>query len=461
MKDNTFVSLLGTNFGVTFAVTFSVCVLVIFILTMFFMWWVDVKKRTIKSFFVGIKNGIFKACEVVNDFFANEKVKTVYSDKTLNFSGTEFLPIPSKEPNDKFTYEFVGWDKCGFDAQGNVVVKAIYLQKTKKIIVNVYDDDKATQLKSFEIDFGAGIDLTGLCPEKPETKEFSYEFAGWDKDIKAFYKNENVYAVYRAIPKKFTYTFFDEDKETIVSQGTAIYGTPIFAPPSPVKQNENGQVFRFSYWRNFKDDMILTKDCYFVAQYQSSPESSVFGSTVVDISGEQHHVDSVQIVANRAEEIKSKPNTNVIKTSSKASAPKLDFEYEKQKKQKRESRFSKKNLESQSSSQNHSQPVFHGINMASIKADEPKTTATVKPVTKNRKMKIEKATTLPKEKSKPALAPLNLTDAKDDEDMKDLVPLTAQKTENITNSAKKKEESEEKPFANMLVNRIKIAKKNN
>ena len=40
---------------------------------------------------------------------------------------------------------------------------------------------------------------------KPDTKEFSYEFIGWDKDIDAFYKHENVYAVYKAIPKKYTY----------------------------------------------------------------------------------------------------------------------------------------------------------------------------------------------------------------------------------------------------------------
>ena len=31
-------------------------------------------------------------------------VKTVYSDKTQNYSGTEFLPIPTKAPTNQYSY---------------------------------------------------------------------------------------------------------------------------------------------------------------------------------------------------------------------------------------------------------------------------------------------------------------------------------------------------------------------
>ena len=51
---------------------------------------------------------------------------------------------------------------------------------------------------------------------KNDTKEFTYEFVGWDKKLTAFYKDEKVYAVYNAIPKKYNYKFLEDDGETIV-----------------------------------------------------------------------------------------------------------------------------------------------------------------------------------------------------------------------------------------------------
>ena len=52
------------------------------------------------------------------------------------------------------------------------------------------------------MEYGSGINLSELKPHKNETKEFVYEFVGWDKNIDAFYNDEKVYAVYNAIPKK-------------------------------------------------------------------------------------------------------------------------------------------------------------------------------------------------------------------------------------------------------------------
>lgn len=284
---------LASSSGTTIAVIFTVITVLIFSSVIFMLWWVDVKKKTVKDLGRAIKGGFMALFGKIHDFFTmNSAVKTVYSDKSLNYSGTEFLPVPTKAPTDKYTYEFVGWDKNGVDANGNTVVRAIYLQKVTRCYINVFDDDKQTLLTSAEVEYGAGVSLDNIKPVKQETKEFSYEFIGWDKDISAFYKNENVYAVYKAIPKKYTYTFFDEDEKTILNQGTAIYGTPIVAPSAPKKENTKECVYEFAGWKGYEDNMPLTRDVTFVASFNSVPVTITQNSSIIKPEGDNFKVVS-------------------------------------------------------------------------------------------------------------------------------------------------------------------------
>lgn len=285
---NTNTFLASTSFGVTFALIFTIVCVLIFVCAVVCLWWVDIKKRPLRELGIRIKKFFWSGFEKIYEFFHyNSTVKTVYSDKSMNYSGTEFLPIPTKAPTNQYTYEFVGWDKNGVDEKGNIVVRAIYLQKVTKCYVNVFDDDKTTLLHSAVVEYGAGVNLSDLHPTKPDSKEFSYEFVGWDKDINAFYKNENVCAVYNAIPKKFTYKFVDEDGETIISQGTAIYGTPIIAPKAPKKSFVDGAVCELAGWKNYSDGMLLTKDCIFVAEYVARPVGGAGTSSIIKTEGDK------------------------------------------------------------------------------------------------------------------------------------------------------------------------------
>ena len=244
--NNTNAFMASASTGLAFTIVLTVMSVLVFSMAVVFIWWVDVKKRPLKEFFAQIRNGVWFACEQFYSFFhTNSSVKTVYSDKSRNYSGTEFLPIPTKAPTNQYTYEFVGWDKNGVDEKGNMVVKAIYLQKVIKCYINIFDDDRETLLRSEIVEYGAGISLDDLRPTKTETKEFSYEFVGWDKDITAFYKNENVYAVYNAIPKKYSYQFLEDDGHTVISHGVAIYGTPIIPPADPKKNSDKHEVCEF------------------------------------------------------------------------------------------------------------------------------------------------------------------------------------------------------------------------
>lgn len=193
------------------------------------------------------------------------EVLTVYSDKSKNFSGTEILPIPKKAPTNQYNFEFAGWDKNYFNESGDTVVKAVFIKRLNSYVVNFYSDDKTTLLKTVEVKYGQSADVSDLNPKKDETDEFSYEFDGWSKDISSIVSDENIYAVFKAYPKKFTYTFLDSDKKTVIMQETAIFGTPIIFPSKPTPPNEN---LKFSHWENYIFEMPLKKDETFIAVYK-------------------------------------------------------------------------------------------------------------------------------------------------------------------------------------------------
>ena len=86
----------------------------------------------------------------------------------------------------------------------------------------------------------------------------------------SFYEDTNVYAVFKAVPKKYSYKFLDDDGKTIISEGYAIFGTPISAPVMSAKHVENDKVNEFIGWKNYEDGMTLSKNVEFTAMYKES-----------------------------------------------------------------------------------------------------------------------------------------------------------------------------------------------
>lgn len=285
LKSNAF---LASSALTAITVILSVFTVLFLIVAILFIWWVDTKKRPFKEFWQIVWDRIAMIwgdiCVLLR---FNGEVKSVYSDKSLNYSGTEFLPIPTKAPTNQYTYEFVGWDKNGVDENGNIVVRAIFLQKVTVCKISVFDADKSTLLGSYNVEYGSGINLSELKPHKNDSKEFSYEFVGWDKNLDAFYNDEKVYAVYNAIPKKYSYKFYEDDGKTVVSEGTALYGTPIVAPTAPKKEPTEKGLYEFVGWRGYEPNILLTKDMSFIASFVFKPFGGAGTSSIIKTIGEE------------------------------------------------------------------------------------------------------------------------------------------------------------------------------
>ena len=232
---------------------FSILILLIFALIVFSIVWYGIKKQKFGKIFKGFCVGIKKLFVGIGRFlFSGQKVRTVYQDDIANYSKTADLPVPEKKEDEKFEYKFAGWDKT--NGKGKTTKpEPVFIRHVKKCYVNVYDDDKETLLKTFEIDYGSGVDLKGIVPVKMPTKQFEYEFVGWDKSNRNITRNKNIYAVYRAIPIKYNYKFLMDNGKTVVSSRSAIYGSKIILPTTPVKSSKNGKLYEFVGWKNYTD----------------------------------------------------------------------------------------------------------------------------------------------------------------------------------------------------------------
>ena len=123
-----------------------------------------------------------------------KEVKRKYTVKFLNYDesvlkeeSVEYglLPTapatPTKADTDEFSYEFVGWDKEVVAVTGDVVYTAQYREVKRQYTYKFVNFDGKV-LKSETVDYGT-LPTAPANPSRTATKEFTYSFSGWDKEL--------------------------------------------------------------------------------------------------------------------------------------------------------------------------------------------------------------------------------------------------------------------------------------
>ena len=234
------------------------------------------------------------------------EVTTVYSDRAKNVSGTEILPKPTKMPTKENTYAFVGWDKNNLNESGDTVAKAVFVKIKNSYVVNFFDDDKTTLLATQMVEFGSGATFEGTIPTKSDTDSFSYTFSGWNRDISKIEEDTNVYAVYDAVPKKYTYKFYDSDRVTVLQEGSEIYGTPLKVKINPVSNDEN---LVFSHFENYYENMPLNKNEEFYAVYVKKEDAN---SQLLNQNSEQTLEDNINNLVKKMNDRQANKNNDKL-----------------------------------------------------------------------------------------------------------------------------------------------------
>ncbi len=222
--------------------------------------------------------------------FKNED-GSVLKEATLYEYGTSASdiekPTPTKEATAEFSYEFDGWDKEVEAVTGNVEYKATFKAIKNKYNVTFVDDNGVVLKEAKEYEYGtlaADIEKP-YDPFRARTAQYTYEFAGWDKQISDVTADVTYKATYTATLNKYCVTFVDEDGTTVLKETKVYdYGTlaaDIEKPEEPTKAGTAKYTYEFTGWDN--EVAYVSADVVYKATYTATINK--YNVTFVDEDG--------------------------------------------------------------------------------------------------------------------------------------------------------------------------------
>ena len=172
---------------------------------------------------------------------------------------------PNKESTAEFTYEFIGWDKEVGVLEENIVFTAQYKEIKRKYTYKFVNYD-GTVLNEETVEYGVMPAEPTTEPVKSTTPEHTYEFTGWDKEIKAVTEDVVYIAQFKEVRRKYTYKFVNYDG-TVLNEETVEYGVmPAEPTTEPVKSTTPEHTYEFTGWD--KEIKAVTEDVVYTAQFK-------------------------------------------------------------------------------------------------------------------------------------------------------------------------------------------------
>ena len=120
-------------------------------------------------------------------------------DSRIDQTEVEYGVVPThadatKANTAEWTYTFAGWDNDPVAVTGDATYKATFNSAKNKYTITFMNGEE--ELQSTEVEYGLVPEYVGETPTKPEDEQFTYQFAGWDKEIVEVTEDATYYAIY-------------------------------------------------------------------------------------------------------------------------------------------------------------------------------------------------------------------------------------------------------------------------
>ncbi len=142
--------------------------------------------------------------EVINKYvvsFVDYDGRLISSQSVEYGSAAKEPAAPSREADEQCSYTFIGWDKDFSNITSDLTVKAQYSVTYHKYTVTFYDYD-GRELSSQIVVHGTSA-VSPEDPERAETYDYVYSFAGWDKSFSSITGDTEIYATYTQSPQVY------------------------------------------------------------------------------------------------------------------------------------------------------------------------------------------------------------------------------------------------------------------
>lgn len=198
--------------------------------------------------------------------FLNYDETVLYIDHVAYGKDAKYLAAtPVKEADGQYTYKFIGWNRPITNIKQDLTVIAQFEAMEKEYTVLFYNYDDVF-LYSTSCKYGEPAYYEGVAPQKPDSRKYTYNFIGWDRDLSCITEDLTVYALYEEELRTFTCTFVNFDG-TELYVTTVKYGETVkYIGPTPTRTGDYFSGYEFIGWDNELYD--IQEDTIFVAVFK-------------------------------------------------------------------------------------------------------------------------------------------------------------------------------------------------
>ena len=180
-------------------------------------------------------------------------------------TGGQIIAPTRPMDDDGTTYNYNGWGVLPTNIHENKTVTAQYIAAYKVQWVN----DDGTVLQTKQVVGGQSTQYTGSTPTKAQTAQYTFAFKEWtgcdDRTtggINQVTGPRTVTATYTQTVRQYSYTFYAEDRSTVLQNGTVNYGTTVqYNGTAPTKEG-----YEFKGWS--PSNMVITGNTSFYPVFE-------------------------------------------------------------------------------------------------------------------------------------------------------------------------------------------------
>ena len=181
---------------------------------------------------------------------------------------------PTKAPNAEYAYVFTGWDRELELVSDQLVTYTAQFATTTNTYTVTWIVEGVQTTQTYQ--YGQTPSFGAENPTKAATAQYTYTFAGWDKEIEAVKGDATYIAQFTPTLRTYTITWIVEGEQTTQ---TYQYGqTPSFGAENPTKSATAQYEYTFSGWDHEIAEVL--GDATYTAQFTTKIRSYTIKFTV-------------------------------------------------------------------------------------------------------------------------------------------------------------------------------------
>ena len=187
---------------------------------------------------------------------------------TVAYGETPTHADATKTATAQYTYTFAGWDKEIVAVTGDATYTATFNATVNSYTITWKNDD------------GSVIDTTtvpyGTVPThadatKTATAQYTYTFAGWDKEIVAVTGDATYTATFDATVNAYTIQWLNEDGDVLKTESVNYGVVPTYTGETPTKAEDHAYTYTFAGWD--KEIAAVTGDETYTATFTKTEKT--------------------------------------------------------------------------------------------------------------------------------------------------------------------------------------------